>query len=472
MSVSEEGPERTGTAALSAPATSPAARVTFDRPTWIRLLVLCAAVLFEGMSLSGISIQLADIQEDLALPAERLQLVASAFLAAYAGFLLAGGRFADRWGRRRMFRTGVALFGVGSLAAALAQESLLLVAARAVQGLGAAATAPAAVALIVTGFPQGPARNRALGVFSAMGAAGFSLGVVLGGVLTAATGWRGGFLLYVPLSLLVLVLARRLPADAGSAPDAERTGWAQPALLVVGLVTTVYAVGWVGSGPAPAVAAVAAAGLAALAVFAVVQSRSRSPLLPPGLAGDRRMVAASLALGGGFAAVTGAMFLVATALQEDRGWSPLDTGLGFLPQGLAVAALSTAAARLADGRPPARLLLAGLVVLGLGQLLYVTAPSGAYVFALLPAALLVGAGIALAYPAAALLASTAASARDQGAASGLLTTCQQAGGALGVAAVTALESVAEGVGLWGCFVCAAVSCAVCAGLLRGPAKKA
>lgn len=449
-----------------------APRVTFDRATWIRLLVLCAAVLFEGMSLSGISIQLADVQQDLALPAERLQLVASAFLAAYAGFLPAGGRFADRWGRRRMFRTGVALFGAGSLAAALAQESVLLITARAVQGLGAAATAPAAVALIVTGFPEGPARNRALGVFSAMGAAGFSLGVVLGGLLTDATGWRGGFLLYVPLSLLVLALARGLPADAPPAPDGARTGWAQPALLVTGLVTTVYAVGWAGSGPLPAVVAVAGAGLAALAVFAVVQSRSHGPLLPPGLATDRRMVAASLGLGGGFAAVTGAMFLVATTLQEERGWSPLDTGLAFLPQGLAVAALSTAAARLADGRPPARPLLAGLAVLALGQLLYVTAPSGPYVTALLPAALLVGAGIALAYPAAALLASTAASARDQGAASGLLTTCQQAGGALGVAAVTALEGTADGAGLWGCFVCAAATCGACAVLLRRPRAKA
>ncbi|MCT9081067.1 MFS transporter [Streptomyces fulvoviolaceus] len=441
-------------------------RVAFDRPTWIRLLVLCAAVLFEGMSLSGISIQLADIQRDLELPADRLQLVASAFLATYAGFLPAGGRFADRWGRRRMFRTGVAVFGAGSLAAALAQESLLLVVARAVQGLGAAATAPAAVALIVTAFPEGAARNRALGVFSAMGAAGFSLGVVLGGLLTAGTGWRGGFLLYVPLSLLVLVLARRLPADSGHAAPGERTGWAQPALLVAGLITTVYAVGRVGSGSIPAVAAVAAAGVSALVVFAIVQSRSRRPLLPPGLATDRRMLAASIGLGGGFAAVTGAMFLVATALQDERGWSALDTGLGFLPQGLAVAALSTAAAGLANGRPPARPLLAGLAVLALGQLLYVTAPTGAYLTGLLPAALLVGAGIALAYPAAALLASAAATARDQGAASGLLTTCQQAGSALGVAAVTALESSAAGSGLWGCFGCALVACAGCALLLR------
>ncbi|MFG2375679.1 MFS transporter [Streptomyces sp. NPDC048504] len=455
------------TTPAASPTTAPAPPATFDRATWLRLLVLCTAVLFEGMSLSGINIQLADIRRDLALSPDRLQLVSSAFLAAYAGFLPAGGRFADRWGRRRMFRTGVTLFGAGSLAAALAQGPLLLVAARALQGLGAAVTAPAAVALIVTGFPEGTARNRALGVFSAMGAAGFSLGVVLGGLLTDGTGWRGGFLVYVPLSLLVLALARRLPPD-GTAVPAGRIGWAQPALLVAGLVTTVYAVGRAGTGSPTAVGAIAAVGLAALALFGLVQSRSARPLLPPRLATDRRMVAASLCLGGGFAAITGAMFLVATDLQDERGWSPLDSGLAFLPQGLAVALLSTGAARLADRRPPSRLLLAGLAVLVLGQLAYVTVPSGTYATHLLPAALLVGAGIAIAYPAAALLASAAAPAVDQGAASGLLTTCQQAGGALGVAAVTALESASPGTGLWGCFACTAVTFAGCAVLLRRP----
>lgn len=174
--------------------------VHFDGAAWTRLLLLCTAVLFEGMSLSGINVQLAEIQHDLRLQPDQLQLVASAFLTTYAGFLLLGGRCADQWGRRRVFLFGVAIFGTGSLGAALARDALQIIAARAIQGVGSAITAPAAVALIVAEFPVGAARDRALGVFSAMGAAGFSAGVVAVGLVTNGPGWRWAFGLYVPLS--------------------------------------------------------------------------------------------------------------------------------------------------------------------------------------------------------------------------------------------------------------------------------
>ncbi|MFF4806043.1 MFS transporter [Streptomyces sp. NPDC001351] len=444
----------------------------FDRRAWTKLLVLCTAVLFEGMSLSSINVQLAGIQSGLGLRPDQLQLVASAFLTTYAGLLLIGGKSADQWGRRRMFLYGVAVFGAGSLAAALAQGAVPLIAARAVQGVGAAVTAPAAVALIVGEFPEGAARNRALGVFSAMGAVGFSLGVVVGGLLTQGFGWRGAFFLYVPLALLVLAIGIRvLDEEVGGGKPRERMPWLPALMITCGLIAVVYAVGRVGTGSLTQIAVVGGAGLLTTLVFLSLQTRVRPPLLPLSLMADHRMVAACVALGGAFAGITGAMFIVATELQEGQGYSALMAGLAFLPQGVAVGVLSTPAARLANRRSTTLLIPAGLGVITVGQLLYTTVGDGGYVTHLLPAALLVGSGIALTYPAAVMLASAAAALNDQGTASGALVTCQQAGGALGVATVTGIQNTAPGsfwtgpYSLWGCFGFAAVALLGCVLLL-------
>ncbi|WP_437278216.1 MFS transporter [Sorangium sp. So ce375] len=443
--------------------------VLFDSRAWIRLLVLCTAILFEGMSLSGINVQLADIQHDLALLPDQLQLVASAFLTAYAGFLLVGGRCADRWGGRRVFLSGVAAFGAGSLGAAVAHDAIQIVAARAVQGAGAAITAPAAVALIVSEFPDGAARGRALGVFSAMGAFGFSLGVVAGGLVTAGLGWRWAFGLYVPLSATVLVVAPRVLTVGRSEPRGG-IAWHQALLATTGLTLLVYAVGRIGAAPANEVIATGCVGAALVALFFYIQSRAIQPLLPLALLADRWIAAACIALGGAFAAVTGAMFLVSTALQERHGYSPLNAGLAFLPQGLIVGLLSAPAARLATRWRLTPLLLVGLAVLVSGQLLYTRATDAGYTDHLLPAALLVGGGIACIYPAATMMAAATAGTHEQGVASGVLISCQQAGGALGVAVVTAMASRASAhdgdrAGLGACAAFAIAALAACASLL-------
>jgi MFS family permease len=442
----------------------------FDGHAWARLLLLCTPILFEGMSLSGINVQIAEIQRDLSLPPNQLQLVASAFLTTYAGFLLVGGRCADRWGARRVFLLGVALFGVGSLGATVARPAVELIGARAIQGIGAAITAPAAVALIVAAFPPGAARNRALGVFSAMGAAGFSLGVLAGGLVTSGLGWRWAFGLYVPLSVGVLCFAPRWLTETRRV-DIGGVAWSHALLVTIGLVTLVYGVGRSSSAPLRETVAAGVVGLVLVIIFLVAQSRAIEPLLPTRLLVDRRIAAASIALAGAFAGITGALFLVSTALQQRHGYSPLSAGLAFLPQGIAVGLLSTPAARLATRWPVARLLLAGLVVLVFGQLLYTGALRGGYAGHLLPATLLVGAGIAMIYPAATMMTAAAARPHEQGVASGVLTTCQQAGGALGVAVVAAIQSGAatkdgDAVGLWVCAAFVASALVVCAGLLR------
>jgi MFS family permease len=447
----------------------------FTKTEWIRLLVLCAAVLFEGMSLSSINLQAVDIRQDLALSPGQFQLVVSAFLATYAGLLLLCGRCADRWGRRQAFLAGTGLFGVSSLVAALAPEPTVLIVARAMQGFAAALTAPAAVALIVAGFAEGAARNRALGVFSAMGAVGFSLGVVLGGVVTQEYGWRAGFALYVPLAAVVLLVGVRVLTDARPVDIPGRIPWASALLFTAGLVVTVAALGQAGTSSAPAVAMSAGGGLVLMLASGYAQTRRRAPLVPRVLMSDQRMVIACIALAGIFAAVSGAMLLLATDLQTDRGYSALTAGLALLPQGAAVGLISLYTGWMTGRWHASQLLFAGLTTVVAGQLLYITAERGGYLAHLLPATVLVGVAIGLAYPAAVLLSSAAAGA-DQGVAFGVLVSCQQAGGALGVAMVTGLRSNLPGtlwigpIDLWGCLAIALAALVVC-GLVALPGSQ-
>lgn len=441
----------------------------FDRRAWARLLLLCAALLFEGMSLSGINVQLVGLRQELRLSPDRLQLVASVFLTVYAGLLLIGGSCADRWGGRRIFRIGVALFGIGSLAAAVAQNALEIVAARAIQGAGAAVTAPAAVALIVALFPAGAARNRALGVLSAIGAVGFTLGVVIGGMLVHRFGWRWAFGFHVPVAALIVFGSLRVP-DAAPGNRGRAVPWLPASLATGGLLTLVYATGRVGFGAAGELAALAGTGTVLAVAFVAAQKRSRVPLISPALIGDRRMLAACLALGGAFAGITGAMFLISTSLQDQRAYTALAVGLAFVPQGAAVGILSTPAARLAGRWPLSRLLLSGLALLAGGHLLYTTAVTGGYLTHLLPATILVGAGIAGIYPAATMLTSAVAGPDEQATANGTLITCQQAGGALGIAMAAGVQGLGQTGGTWGLWAslgCVVLALGGCATLLRG-----
>jgi len=327
-----------------------------------------------------------------------------------------------------------------------------------VQGLGAAVTAPAAVALIIVSFPAGRRRSRALGVFSAMGALGFSLGVVVGGLATTLFGWRGGFLLYVPLAVLVVAVARWRLVDPSSGPPlaAKSVPWVQMLAATSGFLLLAYAIGRTGSTGLGSVTVFGAAGIILIVGFLLWQRRSPQPLLPVYVLAEPSMGAACAALGFGFAAVTATLFRVATSLQEHDGYSAFAAGLAFLPQGIAVGVLSTPAARAVERRGAATVLTAGLVLLLAGQVWYLFAERGSYTAHLLPAAVLVGAGIALIYPAAVATVAALVSDRDQGTASGMLTACQQAGGAVGVAVVTAIgasnASTLWGIALplWGC----------------------
>lgn len=443
----------------------------FGAAAWIRLIALCSALLFEGMSLSGINVQTADIGIALHLAPDTLQFVASAFLTSYAGFLLLGGQWTDSFGARRIFLCGVTVFGLGSLGAALAQNAAEIIGARCVQGLGSALTAPAAVALIVHAFPEGRPRNRALGIFGAMGAVGFSLGLVMSGLLTEMFNWRWVFATYVPLSALVVLVVALLIAPA---PRSEnRAGWPPAVLGTAGLLLTVYEVGRIGTAPTIELVLVIAAGVLFLAAFLRIQTRSDHPLLPLRILLDRRMLLASVGLGGMFAAIGGAMFVVGTELQQDGGRTAFDVGLSFLPQGITVSIVSVFSGRLLSRLTPRLTVVVAVTALTAGMVLYTQVLTGAYLAVFLPACVLVGTSIAAMYPAALTLAGSSATAQEQGTASGLLITAQQAGGALGVAATTGAQTMAGSVSaaMWTATALAALALIGCIALaLRHPGQ--
>lgn len=419
------------------------------RPALV-LGVLSASILLDALDLSITQVALPSIQRELALPATTLQWVATGYALTYGGFLLLGGRAADLHGRRRVFLGGLALFGVMSLAAGLAPGTGLLVAARCVQGIGAALTVPAAVSIIATTFAEGAPRNRALGVFAASGSAGFGVGLVLGGVLTDVLGWRWIFLVKVPVVAAVLLAARRaLPAD----PDrpARRpvdllgavTGTAGVLLLVLAVSRAAEP-----AGTTLAVAAGAAA-VALLAAFVVVERRAADPLVPRGLLRNRVVRAADLASLTVLAAPFGFSFVATLYLQDVLGWGPLGSGLALLPG----AVLSIVVSRWGA---PALVDRVGLRAAGVTGLLLVAAgfaallrlgPSVGYAAGLLPAVVVCfGLGMGVAYPVFTIAAVSGVDDAEQGVAAGVQSTALQVGGGIGLALVSGAVALGAGEG--------------------------
>ncbi|MEV0680138.1 MFS transporter [Actinosynnema sp. NPDC050436] len=412
----------------------------FTAREWARLLTVCGALLFEGMSLSSINVQAPLIRDDLALSPFVLQVTVSAFLVVVAGGLLAAGRCADRYGRRRVFMIGVLLFGIGSAAAFLAADATVLVTGRVLQGAGATLSLPAAIAVVTTTFAAGGPRERALGFYSAMGAGGFSLGLVVTGVVTTLFGWRWGFGIYVPLAALVLVVARRaIPADEGVERPAP-VDWLGAVTGTVGLTGVTFALA---ASPEPGQAGPAVVtgllGAAFLAAFVTRQRTAAQPLVPAEVARAPGTRLGGLALLVAFAGIAASLYHLNLGLQGELGYSALQAGLAFLPQGAAVALLSGTGARAAGRWGAVPVITAGMALEAVGMALFLTVgPDRPYALTFLPASTLVGLGLAAIFPAATALAVTGVPDRSHAVAAGVVTTCQQGGGALGLALVTAV----------------------------------
>ncbi|MFE2558172.1 MFS transporter [Streptomyces sp. NPDC059352] len=411
---------------------------------WAALSVASGVILLDGLDISMIGVALPEIQRVFGMSAATAQWLVGAYILAFGSFLLLGGRCADLSGRRRVLVVAMAVFAVVSLTGAFAQDPVLLVASRFVKGMAAAFTAPAAMSLLTTTFPEGPHRNRAFGIFNVFEAAGFSSGLLVGG-LVAAADWRAIFLLPVPIALLILIGALRyLPKDPPRPARAERprTDIGGAVTLVAGMLILVFTVvsaeeaGWTSLRTAVS----AASGVLLLAGFVLVERTVREPLVRLGILRDRTLLAANISSALLYGAAMGFQFLLALYLQNLNGWRPWQMGLLLLPAGLMVVVLGPRLGSLMNRFGVRAVLLAGMLAfLPCYGLLFLLGPDPD-LWVLLPVSVLWGVGFALAIAPLMVSGTSGVPDEEQGLASGLLTSSLQVGGAIGLAVTTATIS--------------------------------
>jgi len=441
---------------------------TTRRP-WTTLALLVVAQFMVVLDITIVNVALPSIGRALDVAPADLQWVVTAYVLCSGGLLLIGGRAADVLGRRRIFLAGLLLFTTASLASGLAPSAGALIAARAVQGVGAALLTPAALSILTTTY-HGPQRATALSVWGAVASAGVAVGVVLGGMLTTWLSWEWIFLVNVPVGLATAALApRALPPGDGIERHGDRTLDVPGALAVVaGLVVLVYALsgaaehGW-GSARTLGLLALAA-GL--LAAFIAVERVVARPLVPPAVWRVGTLRTGTAMMLGVTGILAGAFFLNSLYLQRVLGWSALDTGLGFIPLVVAIS-LGVHGTSHLIGRVGSRVLVAGgLTLVAAGALLLALAPDDArYAADLLPGFLVLGLGVGLTFPAVSITALSRVDHERAGLASGLMSTAHEVGAALGVAA---LSAIATGSGLGASaagYGDACLAAAVVAGLL-------
>ncbi|WP_241153671.1 MFS transporter [Nocardioides pantholopis] len=403
---------------------------------WGLLMVVCGALFLEGIDIAMLNVAVPVIAADVGLSAGAAHWVISAYVLGYAGFMLLGGRTADLVGRRRVFLVALSVFVVFSALGGLADVDWVLVLARFATGVSAGFLTPAGFSLVATTFPEGPLRDRALVVYGSVGAAGFVLGTVAGGVLASAS-WRLVFFGPAVLGLLLLGAGAALirPDEQSPTPGGFDVGGAVTA--TAGMVAVVYAVIAVGEGGGlgPAGLAVAAA-IVLLGAFVAIESRHRSPLLRLGMLREGLLLHVSIAGLLFMGAFFGFQFAVTLYLQDLRGWSPLEAGLTFAIMGLDLVAAPLLTPPLVRWFGAARVMTVGFVAaaVAFGRLV----PLGddwSYVD-FLPSLLLVAAAFALVYGPLTSLAAEGVPESEQGAAGGVVYTAFQFGGALGLAGVT------------------------------------
>jgi len=419
------------------------------------LALLCAAQFMLILDIAIVNVALPSMQRGLGLSAENIQWVVGGYALTFGGFLMLGGRLADVVGRRRMFLTGLVLFIGASMLGGFSQSGGMLIAARVIQGFAGALVSPAALSLLTTTFNEGRERNRALGMWSAMAAGGASAGLILGGLLTQELSWRFTLFINVPLGLAAVLLSSVLPADAPG--DGAKVSLDIPGAvsLTGGVLALAYGVTEAtGQGFAsPKVLIALALSAALLIAFVVVEKSSSQPLLPGRMLRLRSVVAGNSVAALVSVVMIGAVFFNSLYLQEILGYSPIQAGLAWLPQTVLIMVVSNIGARIATKLGARTLIALGTLVLGAGMLLFLrTAPASDYVTVLIPAMLVTGVGVGLAFVSVTMAATAGVPDRDQGIASGLIGTAQQVGMAVGLAILVNIAgsvtrvSLAQGAG--------------------------
>jgi EmrB/QacA subfamily drug resistance transporter len=416
-----------------------------DRSRWLALVVLCAGMLMIVLDATVVNVALPSIQTDLGFSQSGLAWVVNAYLIAFGGLLLLAGRLGDLVSRRGVFLVGLAVFTGASALCGLAQTEWMLVGARFVQGLGGALTSAVILGLIVTMFPEPREQAKAIGVYGFVASAGGSIGLFLGGVITEAISWHWIFFLNVPVGAVTAAFALRLlerDRGIGLRQGADVPGALLiTAALMLGVYTIVDPAAEKGWG-APTTLALGAVAIGLLMAFILREATARTPLIPLRIFRSRNTSGANVIQALVVAGMFGQGFLGALYLQRVLGYSPLQTGLAFVPLTLVMGTLSLRYSERLSMRFGARnTLVPGLVLIAAGLALFTQVPvDGDYVTDVLPAMLLFGIGAGVSFPALMGLAMSDADPSEAGLASGLVNTTMQVGGALGLAVLATLAS--------------------------------
>jgi len=411
---------------------------------WFALIVLCLGVLMIVLDTTIVNVALPSIRADLHFTDAALVWVVNAYLLTFGGCLLLGGRLGDLYGHRRLFLIGLSLFTLASLACGIADTRVLLVVARAVQGIGGAVVSAVALSLLTTLFPEPAARAKAMGVYGFVCSGGGCLGVLLGGMLTTALGWHSVFLVNLPIGVLVFALCLRLVPVTRADLQHRSLDMVGAATVTAALMLAVYAIvggneaGWTSLRTLVLLAASAIL----LCAFVAIESRVRAPLMPLALF-RLRNIAISNVVGVLWAGSMFAWFFIsALYMQTVLGYSPLQVGLAFFPGDLVMAIFSLGlSAKLVMRFGLRRPALAGLLVAALGLVLFALAPrDGDFLLHILPGMVLLGIGGGMAFNPVLLAAMSDAKPEDAGLASGLVNTAFMMGGALGLAVLASVAA--------------------------------
>jgi EmrB/QacA subfamily drug resistance transporter len=404
------------------------------------LALTCVAQFMVVLDVAIVNVALPSIQQDLGLSQSTLQWVVIAYGLMLGGFLLFGGRLADLLGRRRILLTGLTIFTGASFLAGVSQSAGLLIATRGLQGFGAALVAPAALSILAVTFSEGQARNRALGIYGAVGGTSATVGVIASGLLTDGPGWRWVFFINVPVGIVLIGLATVFLIADRAQRGGARFDVAGATTVTGGLLLLVYALnrgadyGW--SSPSTLVLFGAAALL--LAAFVRIEARASHPLVPGTALRNRTLVAANLSAFFTFSAFFSFIFLGSLLMQQVLGYSATKTGVSWLATSVtAFIASAFTGAQLVGRFGVRRLLISGLSLLAIGVLWLTRVPADADYFTdLLPAFLLAGVAIGLCAPSVQIGALSGVTDSATGLAAGLVETMREVGGAAGVAAVS------------------------------------
>jgi len=418
-----------------------AAAQTVSRRRWGTLAIVGAAFFMTILDVAIVNVALPSIEKDLNVTETTVQWVLIAYAITFGGFLLLGGRMADLLGRKRIFIVGLVLFTVASLVCGLAGNIAVLIAARAVQGVGAAIISPAALSIVTTTFTEGAERNKALGIWGALGGSGAAAGVLFGGILTKYLGWEWIFFVNVPVGALVLVATGRVIPESRADIGTRRFDAAGAVTVTAGLALFVYAISKapnVGWGSARTILLLIASAVI-LAGFLAIELRGRAPLMPFAIFRNRSLSAANVV---GFLmgmVIFADFFILTLYVQQVLGWSALRTGVTFLATAGTTPIWAGVAQALTTRLGPRPIVTAGLAIMAVALFLYTRIPVAGHFWPdLLPAYLIFAVGLAFAFVPVSIAALTGVKSDEAGLASGLLNTSQQIGGAIGVALVTTI----------------------------------